>query len=92
MLFWIGLAIMVMTTMLRNFKETGFPFLFRQRHVFLENIWSMTLSDLAMTASTVLCLPVQKLYLRSSGILRWGKAGIWIQSAFQAGWLLFWTS
>lgn len=89
-LFWVGLAIMVITTMLRNIKETGYPFQMRQRKVFLENIWEMALSDLAMTASAALVLPLHKLYARSKGWLRWKNGGMWVQSAFQCGWLAYW--
>lgn len=90
-LWWIGIAIMVITTILRNVKETGYPFLFRQRQLFVENIWEMAISDLAMTASTFLCLPLHKLYATSSGFMRWKRGGKWIQSLFQAAWLFYWV-
>ena len=91
-LFWIGLAIMVMTTMLRNFKETGSPFLFRQRKLFLENIWSLAVSDLVMSGSIMVSYPLHIVFYRSTGILQWDKAGVWIQSVYQLSWLAFWTA
>ena len=82
---------MVITSMLRNIRETGYPFAFRQRNAFLENIWELAFADLVMSASTALCLPLHKMYARSLGVLRWKRAGIWIQSAFQAAWLVYWV-
>lgn len=82
---------MVITTMLRNIRETGYPFLFRQRELFLKNIWELAASDFVMTGSTMLNLPLHKLYARSQGFLRWNKGGIIIQSVFQAFWLLHWV-
>ena len=91
MLFWIGLAIMVITTMLRNMKESGTPFQLRQRQLFLENIYELAASDLAMAASTALSLPLHMLYASSDGWLRWRKGGIWIQSVYQVAWLVYWV-
>lgn len=88
-LFWIGLGIMVITTMLRNYRETGNPFPFKQQQVFTENIWELAISDLVMLASTGLNLPLHKIYANSNGWLRWGRGGVWIQTTFQAAWLLF---
>lgn len=83
---------MGITTMLRNMRETGYPFAFRQRNAFLENIWELAPADLTMTASTALCLPLHKMYAKSPGVLQWKRAGIYIQSAFQATWLLYWVA
>ncbi|KAK7523990.1 putative sterol o-acyltransferase [Phyllosticta citriasiana] len=90
-LFWIGLAIMVITNMLRSMKETGYPWKVRQWGVFTANIWEMALSDLAMVASTAVSLPLHKLYDSSQGELRWSKKGMLVQSVYQITWLLFWT-
>ncbi|KAF2200070.1 MBOAT-domain-containing protein [Delitschia confertaspora ATCC 74209] len=90
-LFWIGLAIMVLTTMLRNVKETGYPLSLRQWGLFTQNIWELGLVDGAMVASTALCLPLHKLYM-STGPFRWNRLGMAIQSIFQAGWLTLWVS
>lgn len=89
-LFWIGLAIMVITTMLRNIKDTGHPMRNRIWSLFTEKTWQLGLSDLAMSASTGLSLPLHLLFRRSRGWLRWDKGGMAIQSVYQLGWLVFW--
>lgn len=80
---------MVITTGLRNFKETGSPFPFRQRTIFFQNIWEMAISDAVMTATTLLNLPLHKLYAEGPEIFRWRKGGMWVQSAFQTVWLAY---
>ncbi|OCK95933.1 sterol O-acyltransferase 1 [Cenococcum geophilum 1.58] len=90
-LFWIGLAIMVISTMLRNLKETGYPLSIRQWGLFTENVWELGLSDGAMVASAALSLPLHKLYSNSNRIFRWSRLGMAIQSIFQAVWLAFWV-
>lgn len=82
---------MVMTTMLRNFKETGYPFLLRQRQIFFANIKDLALSDLAMAATSALVVPLNVLYSSGPRWLAWRKGGIWIQSIFQAVWLFYWV-
>ncbi|KAK4997969.1 Sterol O-acyltransferase 2 (Sterol-ester synthase 2) [Elasticomyces elasticus] len=91
-LFWIGLAIMVITAMLRNLKETGYPLSIRQWGLFTENIWELAVSDGAMVASTAISLPLHRLYMYSRGWLRWNKGGMAVQSIFQALWLAYWVS
>ncbi|KAI9751456.1 MAG: hypothetical protein M1815_001114 [Lichina confinis] len=89
-LFWIGLAIMVMTTMLRNIKDTGYPMRVRIWSLFTEKTWQLGLSDLAMVVSTGVTLPMHMLFRRSKGWLRWDRLGMPIQSLYQFGWLAFW--
>lgn len=91
-LFWIGLAIMVLTSMLRNYKETGYPLFIRQWGHFTDKVWELGLADGAMVGSAGLSLPLHLMYMNSSGALQWGKAGMAIQSIYQALWLAFWTS
>ncbi|KAF2275475.1 putative sterol o-acyltransferase [Westerdykella ornata] len=91
-LFWIGLAIMVLTTMLRNYKETGYPLSISQWALFTEKVWELAISDGIMVASTALSLPLHKTYMNSSGWLRWSRFGVAVQSIYQAAWLVFWTS
>ncbi|KAF2125820.1 hypothetical protein P153DRAFT_324070 [Dothidotthia symphoricarpi CBS 119687] len=91
-LFWIGLAIMVMTSMLRNYKETGYPLQIKQWDLFKEKIWELGMVDGAMVFSIALSLPLQKLFLQGDGVLRWNKLGWAIQSVYQAIWLLFWVT
>ncbi|KAK5132619.1 hypothetical protein LTR08_008818 [Meristemomyces frigidus] len=91
-LFWVGLAIMVITAMLRNLKETGNILSFKQWPLFTQNIWELAASDLLMCASTGLDLPLHGLYKDSRGWLKWRKGGVVLQSLFQAGWLALWIS
>jgi sterol O-acyltransferase len=90
-LFWVGLAIMVITTMLRNWKEKGSLFNISQLDLFTENIWELALSDLLMASSIMLSLPLHKLYASSNGFLRWSKGGVIVQSVLQSAWLLYWV-
>lgn len=89
-LFWIGLAIMVITAMLRNLKETGSLLYFKQWPLFTENIWELAASDLLMVASTSVSLPLHLLFKNSKGVLQWNRGGIVIQSLYQLGWIAFW--
>ncbi|KAK3067064.1 Sterol O-acyltransferase 2 (Sterol-ester synthase 2), partial [Teratosphaeriaceae sp. CCFEE 6253] len=91
-LFWVGLAIMVITAMLRNLKDTGSMLSFEQWPLFTRNIWELAAVDVLMCASTGLALPLHWLYRGSKGWLRWEKAGVVVQSVLQAGWLVFWIS
>ncbi|KAL1297161.1 hypothetical protein AAFC00_004737 [Neodothiora populina] len=90
-LFWIGLAVMVMTTMLRNIKDTGYPLSLRQWLLFRENIYELAVSDLVMVSSTALSLPLHMVYKNSKGFMSWERGGMVVQSVFQAFWLLFWV-
>jgi sterol O-acyltransferase len=91
-LFWISLTIMVITTGLRNMKETGLPLRVEAYELLSRNVISLALSDAAMVASTALSLPLQRLTRSTNAILRWRRAGIWVQSVYQAGWLTLWSS
>ena len=89
-LFWIGLAIMVITTMLRSFKESGSILTLTQWSLFTENIWELFWSELLVAATTYTCLTLQLLFIRNNPILRWHYGGMMIQVVFQAAWLLNW--
>lgn len=91
-LFWIGLAIMVITSMLRNLKENGNLLTFRQWHLFTQNIYELAALDLLMCASTGINLPLNVLYKNSKGWLRWNKGGMIVQSVVQAIWLWIWIA
>ncbi|KAK5719346.1 Sterol O-acyltransferase 2 (Sterol-ester synthase 2) [Elasticomyces elasticus] len=91
-LFWVGLAIMVITAMLRNLNDTGSLLSFKQWPLFTQNIWELAAIDVVMCASTALSLPLHLLYKSSRGWLRWERLGVVVQSIFQAGWLAFWIS
>ncbi|KIX01929.1 uncharacterized protein Z518_07868 [Rhinocladiella mackenziei CBS 650.93] len=90
-LFWISLTIMVITTGLRNIKETGHPLRAQVYALLSRNVVSLAVSDAAMVASTAVSLPIQKLVRGQTGRLRWRRGGIWIQSIFQALWLILWV-
>ncbi|KAK0989525.1 Sterol O-acyltransferase 2 (Sterol-ester synthase 2) [Friedmanniomyces endolithicus] len=89
-LFWVGLAIMFITAMLRNLKDTGNLLSFKQWPLFAQNLWELAAVDVLMCASTALALPLHLLYKSSRGLLKWEKLGMVLQSIFQAGWLTFW--
>ncbi|EAU36297.1 conserved hypothetical protein [Aspergillus terreus NIH2624] len=91
-LFWIVLFIMVVTTMLRNIKDTGYPLRIRVWSILSANVYSMAFSDLAMVVSSGFVLPLHRLFRRSSGWLRWGRGGIIIQSIFEVAWLVLWIN
>ncbi|KAI5246792.1 sterol O-acyltransferase [Aureobasidium subglaciale] len=91
-LFWIALTIMVLTTMLRNLKETGRPLSMRQWGLFTKNIREMAVIDLIMVASTGISLPLNKLFKDSNGSLQWRRQGMNVQILFQAVWLLLWVT
>lgn len=90
-LFWIGLAIMVLTTMLRNIKDTGFPFRVGVWALLGERVWQLALTDGAMVLSTSLSLPLHKIFRNSKGWLKWERGGMAVQSVYQAFWLVLWV-
>lgn len=90
-LFWIALVIMVVTTVLRNIKDTGYPLRVRVWSLLSANVWALGLSDLAMVVSSMAILPLQKLF-RTRGLLRWRRGGIVVQSLFEAAWLILWVN
>ncbi|KAI4268917.1 MAG: hypothetical protein LQ337_007571 [Flavoplaca oasis] len=90
-LFWIGLAIMVITTMLRNIKDTGFPFRVGVWALLTERVWQLALSDGAMIVSTALSLPLHR-FFRKARWLWWENAGMPIQSVYQGVWLTVWIN
>ena len=90
-LFWIGLAIMVITTMLRNIKDTGYPLRHQMFDLLTTRTWELGLSDAVMVLSTGVSVPLQMLCRRSKGWLRWGNLGMPLQSVFQVGWLVLWV-
>lgn len=90
-LFWVGLFIMVLISMLRNAKEHGNIFYMSQWNILTDNIGELAFSDGIMSLSIMLSLPLHKLYATSKGFFRWSKGGIFIQVIFQAAWLTYWV-
>ena len=91
-LFWIGLAIMVITTMLRNIKDTGYPLRHQMWDLLNSRTWELGISDAVMVASTALSVPLHKAFRRSKGWLRWERMGKPIQICFQTAWLVIWIN
>lgn len=94
-LFWIGLAIMAMTTMLRNIKDTGFPMRVEIWQLFTVKVWELGVADGLMVASTSISLPFHKFFRSKMGKalgFQWTKGGMAIQSLYQIFWIAFWVS
>ncbi|KAK2737274.1 hypothetical protein FQN55_001200 [Onygenales sp. PD_40] len=53
-LFWVSLFIMVMTTVVRNIKDTGYPLRVQVWSLLSANVWQLALGDLAMVTTTAL--------------------------------------
>ncbi|OAA54717.1 Membrane bound O-acyl transferase, MBOAT [Niveomyces insectorum RCEF 264] len=93
-LFWIGLAIMAITSILRNIKDTGYPLRVEIWSLFTVKIWHLALADGLMVASTSVSLPLQKA-LRAGGEnggLTWARGGLVLQSVYQLVWLVVWIA
>ena len=90
-LFWISLAILVLTSALRNIKDTGYPFRNNQWRLLSANVVQLAFSDAAMVLSTGLSLPLHHLYRNGPKLLRWRNGGVVLQSLYQAMWLFLWT-
>ena len=82
---------MVITTMLRNIKDTGYPLRHQMWDLLTTKTWELALSDGVMVGSTALSVPLHKLFRNSKGWLRWGNCGMLIQSVFQVAWLVLWV-
>ncbi|KAK4453684.1 hypothetical protein QBC34DRAFT_190879 [Podospora aff. communis PSN243] len=93
-LFWIGLAIMAITTMLRNIKDTGYPMRVQIWGLFTVKLWHLAIADFIMVASTAVALPLHRVFRAAParGALTWSKGGVAIMSIYQAAWLAFWIA
>ncbi|KAJ4390353.1 Sterol O-acyltransferase 2 (Sterol-ester synthase 2) [Neurospora sp. IMI 360204] len=91
-LFWIGLAIMAITTGLRNIKDTGYPLRVQIWGLFTVKLWHLAIADFLMVATTAVSLPLHKVFRAApaGGVLTWAKGGMAIQSIYQAIWLAIW--
>ncbi|KAL7269781.1 Sterol O-acyltransferase 2 (Sterol-ester synthase 2) [Rhizina undulata] len=88
-LFWIGLFIMVLTTALRNLKETGKVLSTSIFSLFAIAPMELAIADFAMVASTGICLPLQRMFME--GRISWGRWGHLMQHVIQAVWLGIWV-
>lgn len=93
-LFWIGLAIMATTTMLRNYKDTGSLLRIQIWQLFPIKLWHLAIADFLMVASTAISLPLHNFTRRSSitSAWTWNKAGMAFQSIYQVAWLSLWVA
>lgn len=93
-LFWIGLAIMAITTMLRNIKDTGYPMRLQIWSLFTVKLWHLGLADFAMVASASGVLPLQLLVrkAKAKSAMTWAKGGMALQSVYQVTWMAFWIA
>jgi sterol O-acyltransferase len=94
-LFWIGLAIMGITTMLRNMKDTGYPLRLQIWGLFTVKTWHLGVADFLMVASTAaIALPLQKACRKvpANSSMTWKKGGMVIMSIYEIAWLAIWIS
>ncbi|TLD25105.1 hypothetical protein PspLS_05945 [Pyricularia sp. CBS 133598] len=93
-LFWIGLAIMAITTMLRNIKDTGYPMRVQIWGLFTVKVWELALADAAMVASTYVSLPLHRLFRAApaGSLLTWARGGMAIMSIYEVLWLALWVA
>ena len=93
-LFWIGLAIMAITTMLRNIKDTGYPLRVEIWSLFTVKLWHLAVADFLMVATSSIALPLHRIFRAapSGGALTWARGGMAIMSVYQVVWLAFWIA
>ena len=93
-LFWIGLAIMAITTMLRNIKDTGHPLRVQIWGLFTVKLWHLAVADFLMVASTAVALPLHRVFRAApaKSPSTWAKGGMALMSLYQAGWLTVWIA
>jgi sterol O-acyltransferase len=91
-LFWIGLAIMGITTMLRNYKDTGYPLRVQIWGLFTVKLWHLAIAEFLMVSGTAVSLPLHRLFRKSRGVWSWYKGGMAVQSIYQVVWLAFWIA
>lgn len=93
-LFWIGLAIMAMTTMLRNIKDTGYPMRVQIWGLFTVKVWELALVDLAMALTTFITLPLHRVFRAAApgSLLTWARGGMAIMSIYELLWMSLWVA
>lgn len=91
-LFWIGLAIMGITTMLRNMKDTGFPLRRQIWSLFTVKLWHLAIADFLMVASTAASLLLHRWVRKApaDSFWTWQRGGMAVQSIYQCLWLCVW--
>ena len=91
-LFWVGLAIMGITSMLRNFKDSGFPLRHQIWGLFPVKLWHLAVADFAMAASSAVSFPLHCWVRRqpAGGAGTWKRGGMALQSVYEVAWLSLW--
>ena len=82
---------MVITTALRNIRETGFPLRIQVYKILSRNVVSLGIADLFMVTSTGISLPLHRLFRESTSLLQWRHGGFWAQTIFEVIWLTIWV-
>lgn len=83
---------MGITTMLRNYKDTGYPLRVQIWGLFTVKLWHLAIAEFLMVGGTALSLPLHRLFRKSRGSLTWNKGGMAVQSIYQVVWLAFWIA
>ncbi|KAM5356510.1 hypothetical protein ACJ41O_003156 [Fusarium nematophilum] len=93
-LFWIGLAILGITSMLRNIKDTGFPLRVQIWSLFTVKLWHLAIADFLMVATTAISLPLHRAAraAKPGSIATWSRGGVALQSIYQVAWLSLWIA
>ncbi|KLU91453.1 sterol O-acyltransferase 2 [Magnaporthiopsis poae ATCC 64411] len=93
-LFWIGLAIMAITTMLRNIKDTGYPMRVQIWGLFTVKVWELALADFLMVSTTAISLPLHRVFRAApaGSLMTWARGGMAIMSVYQVLWLSLWIA
>lgn len=87
-LFWIGLAIMGITTMLRNMKDTGLPLRFQIWSLFTVKLWHLAIADALMVGTTSVSILIHYMSRKApaGGFWTWKRGGMATQSIWQIIW------
>ncbi|OAA72412.1 Membrane bound O-acyl transferase, MBOAT [Cordyceps fumosorosea ARSEF 2679] len=93
-LFWIGLAIMGLTTMLRHMKDSGRPFTFQIWSLFAVKLGHLAVADALMVATTAVALPLHRLARAAprDSVWTWRRGGMALQAIYQVAWLAVWVA
>lgn len=81
---------MVLTTALKNLKETGQVVRTSIFSLFALAPAELAIAELLMVSSTIMCLPLQQMFQRHD-VVSWDKNGHWMQHGIQSVWLGIWV-
>lgn len=85
---------MGITTMLRNFKDTGYPLRVQIWGLFTVKTWHLGVADFLMVASSAVSLPLHRVFRAApaNSLLTWSRGGMAIMSVYEFVWLAVWIS